>query len=208
MNLGARVTVFTTVLVASVLGISAVAALQIRQADLEHDLDREATEVAEALLVALEPVDAKNARATLVSRVWAARARMRSFQIDVLRIGDERVADSGWAGLAEAAEIEDAPVGRIFAPPGRRPFYAMVVPLYDTAGGDLPARDPGRRGAAQHAPRHQLHPGRGQGDGQTHPAPAGRGHGLPGRGHVRDPVHKRAAAPAPAARRYRGGGQG
>jgi len=49
MTLGTRVTVVTTLLVASVLAGSGYAALKVRRANLEADLDREAHEIATAM---------------------------------------------------------------------------------------------------------------------------------------------------------------
>jgi len=148
MKLGTRVTVVTTLLVAPVLGASGFAALQLRRADLEQDLDRQAGEVAETLRGALEPVsgDIEVQSRLLTERAWMSRERDDAFKLEVLRVGDRwQTNDQSWRVLAQAAEIEDGPVGRLLEAPGREPAYAMAVPLQDTAGMSLPQHHPGRR---------------------------------------------------------------
>src|SRR6185503_4872354 len=64
---------------------------------------------------------------------------------EMLRVGDRwQTSDQSWRVLAQAAEIEDGPVGRLLEAPGREPAYAMAVPLQDTAGMSLPQHHPGR----------------------------------------------------------------
>jgi signal transduction histidine kinase len=148
MKLGTRVTVVTTLLVAPVLGASGFAALQLRRSDLEQDLDRQAAEVAETLRGALEPVsgDIEVQSRLLTERAWMSRERDDAFKLEVLRVGDRwQTSDQSWRVLAQAAEIEDGPVGRLLEAPGREPAYAMAVPLQDTAGMSLPQHHPGRR---------------------------------------------------------------
>src|SRR5262245_33088770 len=93
MRLGTRVTVVTTLLVASVLGASAYAVLRLRKADLEADLRREGREIGEALQAGIEPLDAAAAEATLDARVRAGRAKNDIFQLEVIRIGNEWYTD-------------------------------------------------------------------------------------------------------------------
>jgi signal transduction histidine kinase len=149
MRLGTRVTVVTTVLVAGVLAASGLAALQVRRADLEADLSREAREIAAALRAGLEPLEADGATETLEWRAYSARENNELFQLEILRVGDERRTDDpAWLLLMQGAEIEDAPVGRIFDSSTGRRSYAMAVPLYDAAGLELPRRHPARKAVA------------------------------------------------------------
>jgi signal transduction histidine kinase len=151
MRLGLRVTVVTTLLVAAVLAATGLAALQVRRADLEADLSREAREIAAALRAGLEPLEAEGATETLEWRAYSARENNELFQLEILRVGDEkRTDDPAWLLLMQGAEIEDAPVGRIFdsaKAKGARSF-AMAVPLYDAAGLELPRRHPARKAVA------------------------------------------------------------
>ncbi len=147
MKLGTRVTVVTTLLVAPVLGSSGFAALKLRRADLEQDLDRQAGEVADTLRGALEPVsgDIDVMSRLLTERAWMSRERDDAFKLEVLRVGDRwQTNDQSWRILAQAAEIEDGPVGRLLEAPGHEPAYAMAVPLQSTAGMSLPQHHPAR----------------------------------------------------------------
>lgn len=150
MRLGTRVTVVTTVLVAVVLAASGLGALQVRRADLEADLSREAREIAAALRAGLEPLDAEGMTETLEWRAYSARENNEIFQLEILRVGDEkRTDDPAWLLLMQGAEIEDAPVGRIFdSAQGKGRSFAMAVPLYDAAGLELPLRHPARKAVA------------------------------------------------------------
>ena len=148
MKLGTRVTVVTTVLVAPVLAASGYGALKLRRADLEADLDRQAREVAETLRSGLEPVsdDSEAATRLLTERAWMSRERDDAFKLEVLRVGDRwQTTDQSWLILAQAAEIEDGPVGNLLEAPGREPAFAMAVPLQDAAGLALPQHHPARR---------------------------------------------------------------
>jgi signal transduction histidine kinase len=149
MRLGTRVTVVTTVLVAGVLAASGLAALKVRRADLEADLSREAREIAAALRAGLEPLDADVATETLEWRAYSAHENNELFQLEILRVGDEkRTDDPAWLLLMQGAEIEDAPVGRIFDSAKGTRSFAMAVPLYDAAGLELPRRHPARKAVA------------------------------------------------------------
>jgi signal transduction histidine kinase len=149
MRLGTRVTVVTTVLVAAVLAASGLAALQVRRADLEADLSREAREIAAALRAGLEPLEADQATETLEWRAYSARENREIFQLEILRVGDEkRTDDPAWLLLMQGAEIEDAPVGRIFDSSSGTRSFAMAVPLYDAGGLELPRRHPARKAVA------------------------------------------------------------
>jgi signal transduction histidine kinase len=149
MNLGTRVTVVATVLVAGALAGLGFAALKARRADLEADLSREAREIAAALAAGLEPLEAGDAPATLEWRVQAARDSGEIFQLEILRVGTERRTDDpAWRLLVQGAEIEDGPVGRVFDSATGPRSFAMAVPLYDAAALELPRRDPGRKAVA------------------------------------------------------------
>lgn len=142
LRLGTRVTVHTTLLVAAVLALSSYAALYVRRSDLEEDLKRQAHEVAEALTAGLEPLDRATAEHVLKDRVWLAKQRDHSFQIEILKAGDRKVGDRFLLTLLQGAEIDDAPFGQ-FVPD--EPFFVMAVPLHDKAGLELPLRDPRRK---------------------------------------------------------------
>ncbi len=115
MTLGTRVTVLATLLVASVLAASGAAALKVRRANLVADLDREAHEIAGALEIGLEPLDPTTAADTLLARVRGARRHDELFQLEVLQVGDDRrTDDDAWLLLMNGADIQDAPVGRVF----------------------------------------------------------------------------------------------
>ncbi|HVZ73685.1 MAG TPA: ATP-binding protein [Polyangia bacterium] len=149
MQLGTRVTVVTTVLVAGALAALGFAALKARRADLEADLSREAREIAAALAAGLEPLDKADAQETLDWRVQAARETGEIFQLEILRVGDEkRTDDPAWLLLLQSAEIEDAPVGHVFDSATGTRSFAMAVPLFDAASLDLPQRDPARKAVA------------------------------------------------------------
>jgi signal transduction histidine kinase len=149
MRLGTRVTVVTTMLVAPVLAASGFAALKLRRADLEADLRREAREIAEALRAGIEPLERDTAEDVLLDRARAARANNELFQLEILRVRDDRrTDDQAWLLLMQAAEIADGPVGRLFdsaAGPRSAPSFAMAVPLHDAAALSLPRRHPARR---------------------------------------------------------------
>src|SRR6266540_2830912 len=147
MRLGTRMTVVTTLVMAAVLAVSGIAALRVRRANLEADLGREAHEIAAALRTGIQPIDsrAEAAEEALLRRVRAAREHNELFQLEVLSIrDDQRTDDEAWLLLVRAADIQDAPVGRLFDSSSDPRSYAMEVPLYDVAGLELPLRHPGR----------------------------------------------------------------
>jgi signal transduction histidine kinase len=149
MTLGTRVTVVATLLVASVLAGSGYAALKVRRANLQADLDREAHEIGRALQVGLEPVDPATAADTLLRRARAARQHDEPFQLEVLQVGDDRrTDDEAWLLLMRGADITDAPVGRVFDSASGPRSYAMAVPLFDASALELPAGHPARHPAA------------------------------------------------------------
>ena len=119
MKLGTRVTVVMTAMIAMVLAGSGYAALKVRRANLEADLDREAHEIGAALRAGLEPIEDGEETAetteTMLGRVRAAREHDEMFQLELLSVGDDRrTDDEAWLLLIEAADIQDAPVGRLF----------------------------------------------------------------------------------------------
>jgi signal transduction histidine kinase len=149
LRLGTRVTVLTTALVAPVLGLSGLAALKVRRADLEADLARQAREAADVVRAALEPLPTDRAAKVLADRAWTARERDDDFQLEILRVGQSReTTDQNWLLLSQAAEIEGVPVARLFEPPSGAPYYAVAVPLYDGEGMALPRNHPRRHPAA------------------------------------------------------------
>jgi signal transduction histidine kinase len=149
MTLGTRVTVVATLLVASVLAGSGYAALKVRRANLQADLDREAHEIGRALQVGLEPVDPSTAEETLLGRARAARQHDEPFQLEVLQVGDDRrTDDEAWLLLMRGADITDAPVGRVFDSASGPRSYAMAVPLFDAGALELPPGHPARHPAA------------------------------------------------------------
>src|SRR5579871_1178670 len=149
MTLGTRVTVVVTLLVAAVLAGSGYAALKVRRANLEADLDREAHEIATALRAGIEPLDRATADETLGARARAARQHDEAFALEVLSIGTEqRTDDDAWLLLMRAVDIQDAPVGRLFDSSKGPRSYAMAVPLFDAAALELPPRHPARHPTA------------------------------------------------------------
>ena len=83
-------------------------------------------------------------------RIRAAREHGELFQLEVLSGGrEQRTLDQAWLLLMQAADIEDAPVGRLFdSETGGPRSYAMAVPLYDAAALELPRRHPARKPVA------------------------------------------------------------
>jgi signal transduction histidine kinase len=168
MKLSTRVTLLATMLVAPMLGALGYAALRARRVDLQGDLARQAREVADALRIGIEPLSSETAVATLTERAWRSRERDDPFQLEILKAPNLansadpsnptkaptrdsrlwRTSDPGWLVLLEAAEAQDAPVGRIFERADGSPWFAMAVPLYDAGGLALPRRDPNRRPVA------------------------------------------------------------
>lgn len=150
MKLSTRVTLLATMLVAPMLGALGYGALRARRADLEADLSRQAREVADALRAGIEPLAPETAAATLTERAWRARERDDAFQLEILKAPSNegrpwRTSDPGWLVLLEAAEFQDAPVGRMFERRGGSPSFAMAVPLCDATALALPRRDPNRK---------------------------------------------------------------
>ncbi|MES1207688.1 MAG: HAMP domain-containing protein, partial [Pseudomonadota bacterium] len=153
MKLSTRVTLLATMLVAPMLGGLGYAALRARRADLESDLARQAREVADALRAGIEPLAPDSSVVTLTERAWRARERDDAFQLEILKAPNGegrpwRTSDPGWLVLLEAAEFQDAPVGRIFQRSEGKPSFAMAVPLHDAVRLALPRRDPNRRPVA------------------------------------------------------------
>jgi signal transduction histidine kinase len=155
MKLGTRVTVVMTVMIAMVLAGSGLGALKVRRANLEADLDREAHEIAAGLRAGLEPLEDGNDAATettetLLRRMRAAHEQGDLFQLELLSVGDDRrTDDQAWLLMMRAADIQDAPVGRLFdSSSGAARSYAMAVPLYSAAALELPRSHPARHAAA------------------------------------------------------------
>lgn len=148
MKIGTRLTLVTSILVGPVLGAAGYAALQARRADLEAQLKRQAGDVANALRAGMEPLDRENAEAELEERVRVAAELDPSFKLEVLKVRGRRVTtDPSLLLVLEAAEIGDAPVGRLFSSPGQgqQPFFAIAVPIHDELGMSLPQGHPARK---------------------------------------------------------------
>jgi signal transduction histidine kinase len=153
MKLSTRVTVLATVVVAPMLGALGYAALRARRADLEADLARQAREAAEALRAGIEPLAPETTVATLTERAWRAREHDDAFQLEILKAPDSeghswQTSDPGWLVLMEAAQFQDAPVGRFFDRADGSRAFAMAVPLYDESQMQLPKRHPDRHPVA------------------------------------------------------------
>ena len=89
----------------------------------------------------------------MTERAWRAGERDDAFQLEILKAPNRegrpwQTSDPGWLVLVQAAEFQDAPVGRFFEPEGGSPSFAMAVPLYDANGLALSRRDPGRHPVA------------------------------------------------------------
>ncbi len=141
------VTVVTTLVIASVLAGSGYAALKVRRANLEADLGREAHEIADRAARrhrAARQRARRRDRDRCCRRVYAAREHDELFQLEVLSVGGEqRTDDDAWLLLMRAADIQDAPVGRLFDSSSGPRSYAMAVPLYDADGAGAAAAPPG-----------------------------------------------------------------
>ncbi len=156
MTLGARVTISITLLVAVVLGLSTAVAVYVRGEALQRDVDRQASDVAQALRAGIEPLSPAAADERLKDVVWRSKQHGHSFQIEILKVAGYRVSSTGWSPLIERAEAEDQPAGKLWTEEdgwlGRlwpRPVvYAMAVPLLDAEGMSLPGRDPRRKPVA------------------------------------------------------------
>ena len=85
----------------------------------------------------------------MLARARAARQHDELFGLEVLSIGSEqRTDDDAWLLLMRAADIQDAPVGRLFDSSSGPRSYAMAVPLFDAAALELPPRHPARHPTA------------------------------------------------------------
>ena len=85
----------------------------------------------------------------LHGRIRAAREPDELFQLEVLSGGaDDKTDDEAWLLLMQAAEIQAAPVGRLFDSASGSRWYAMAVPLYVAAGLELPRGHPARKPVA------------------------------------------------------------
>ncbi len=140
MKLGPRVAIITTLLMAGVLAFSTWAILRNRRVDLEADLQRQAQDLADALTAGLEPLSPTDALQALDNRVAWAAAKKGPFALETVLAGATRADSySSWAGLVEAATQSGSPVGRLFTNEGRRPLFAMAIPVHNGAPDD-PAR--------------------------------------------------------------------
>src|SRR4029079_2869304 len=87
---------------------------------------------------------------TLLRRMRAAHEHGDLFQLELLTVGDDhRTDDQAWLLLMRAADIQDAPVGRLFdSSSGAARSYAMAVPLYAANALELPRSHPARHPTA------------------------------------------------------------
>lgn len=137
MKLGPRVAVITTLVMAGVMGLVILAMMSSRRADLERDLEREATAIADALVAGIEPVPPLQARAVIEARAAWAAAKDGLFQLAALAAGTWKAPDyNSWAGLVEATTNADKARGQFFVAEGQRPFFVMAIPVHNAAPGD------------------------------------------------------------------------
>jgi len=130
VKLGPRIAIVITLLMAGLFTVTATVLLSIRRLDLERDLDRQATELADALAAGLEPLVEATAGPSMHARVEWARQRQGSFRLEILE-PDQRPLEN-WTALVDAAEEADAPAGRLFPPVAK---YAMAIPLHNALPG-------------------------------------------------------------------------
>lgn len=114
---------------AAALACAVWAILLILRADQVRKLDREAHSVADALAAGFEPLRPEDVGKLLPARVASANARLGQFRLEVIAWGVQR-PNNFWAGLAEQASKQSAPVGQLFEPAGMPLFYAMAIPLH------------------------------------------------------------------------------
>jgi signal transduction histidine kinase len=133
MKLGPRVAIVTSLMMAGVFAVATWAVLSLRRADLVRDLERQAGEVAAALAAGVEPLAPADALERLEARVEWSGSRRGPFQLETLEAGGLRTTQEGWVSLMAASRASGAPAGRLFpdAGEGKRPFYAMAIPLHN-----------------------------------------------------------------------------
>jgi len=135
MKLGPRAAVITTLLMAAVLAAAVSAVLLVLHGDQLADLDRQAHNLAEAITAGMEPLPAEGAGEALKERIAKLTSKSGDFRLEPVAWGMQRPNNS-WAGLVEEATKLDAPVGRLFDVKDLPPFYAMAIPLHNTAPGE------------------------------------------------------------------------
>ncbi len=114
---------------AAALACAVWAVLLILRADQVRKLDREAHSIADALAAGFEPLRPEDVGKLLPARVASANARLGRFRLETIAWGIQR-PNNFWAGLAEQATRQNAPVGQLFEPAGMPLFYAMAIPLH------------------------------------------------------------------------------
>jgi signal transduction histidine kinase len=129
MKLGPRVAIVTTLVMAAALACAVWAVLLILRAEQVRKLDREAHSIADALAAGFEPLPPEDVGKHLPARVASANARLGQFRLETIAWGIQR-PNNFWAGLAEQAIKQNAPVGQLFEPAGMPLFYAMAIPLH------------------------------------------------------------------------------
>ena len=136
MQLGPRIAIVTTLLMAGVFVVAGIVVLSVRRGDLERDLERQALETADALAAGLEPLAQSQAYTLLEGRVEWAQQRAGSFFLETLMTDKLRTTDQTWTALMSRAQDAGGPVGMIFV---QRPVYAMAIPIHNAMPDD-PAR--------------------------------------------------------------------
>ena len=143
MKLGVRLTSLAALLMLVALALSTWLLGNLRRSELESDLAVSAQDKARILVRQLEPLAAAEAERVLRERRPQLEAEMVPFVIELTVFPPQRPNDSGWAQIYEAATIDKKATGRLFAPSGHTPFFAMAVPIFDA-----PTSEPGRRQVA------------------------------------------------------------
>jgi signal transduction histidine kinase len=135
MKLGPRVATITTLLMAAVLVVAVGAILYVLRTDQLRDMDREAHDMADAIVAGMEPLAPENAAEAMRARVAAMASKGGPFRLEAVAWGTQRPNNS-WAGLVDESTKLDAPVGRLFDLKGMPPFYAMAIPLHSMLSGE------------------------------------------------------------------------
>jgi len=135
MKLGPRVATIATLLMAAVLLAAVGASVFVLRSDQLREMDREAHNMADALIAGMEPLAPEKAGEALRTRVLALANKGGPFRLEAVAWGGQKPNNS-WAGLCDEATKLDAPVGRLFDLKGTPPFYAMAIPLHNMGPGE------------------------------------------------------------------------
>jgi signal transduction histidine kinase len=135
MKLGPRVATIATLLMAAVLMTAVGSILFVLRSDQLRDMDREAHDMADAIITGIEPLAPEKAGEALKAQVATMASKGGPFRLEAVAWGTQRPNNS-WAGLVEEATKLDAPVGRLYDLKGIPPFYAMAIPLHNMRPGE------------------------------------------------------------------------